>query len=240
MRLALAFLVLFPVAAFAQADPTPQFRLLVEVRDAETNEPLLGAHVGANDLLRVSNSQGRVLFEGLPAGEVALGAAYIGYTPTDTTLTLARSSRVTFLLSPEAVDLPEVEVEADKFNAARLARSGFYRRQETRAGTFLTIEDLERNGAQRFSDIFRGITGIRIEREFGQTTLVSTRRRNCSPSIFFDGIEARGLAEQVDTVPLDGVLAVEIYKGPSEIPPEYMRNIGGADCGAILVWTRAR
>ena len=240
MRLALLLWLLLPLLASAQSERAPSLRLLVEVRDAETGEPLAGAHVGVDSLLRVSNSQGRAQFEGLASGEIAIGAAFLGYAPMDTTLTLARSSRVTFLMKPTSLAIGEVEVEADRFNAARLARVGFYSRQESRAGTFLTPEDIEKRGASLFSDLLRSVPGLRIETSFGRTTLTSTRRRDCSPSIYFDGTHARGLAEQLETVPLDGVLAVEIYRGPSEVPAEFAATVTGAECGAILVWTRAR
>jgi len=39
-----------------------------------------------------------------------------------------------------------------------------------------------------------------------------------------------------DRVRLEDVEAVEVYRGPSELPPEFRRP--GADCGVIVVWTR--
>ncbi|OZC02097.1 TonB-dependent receptor plug domain-containing protein [Rubricoccus marinus] len=238
--LALCAFSLLPADLAAQEPTTPALRLLIVVRDADTQAPLAGANVAVGNELRTTNVDGRALFSDLAPGEQEIAAAFLGYTATDTTLVLSRSSRVTFLLPPEAVALDAINVEADKFNAARLQRSGFYERRDTRSGTFKTIEELEEAGAIRFSDIFRGVTGLRIESQFGQTRITSTRRRDCSPAVFFDGVAARGLAMQLDTVPLDGVLAVEIYKGPAEVPAEFSADINQTQCGAILVWTRAR
>ncbi|MEL6616223.1 MAG: carboxypeptidase-like regulatory domain-containing protein, partial [Bacteroidota bacterium] len=131
------------------ADYTPSLRLLIEVRDAETNEPLLGARVAVDSVARLTNRDGRILFRGLQPGETQIAATFLGYMTVDTTLALASSSRMSFLLTPQAFSLPEVEVSADRFNAARLRRSGFYDRRENRAGTFLTIEELEEAHARR-------------------------------------------------------------------------------------------
>lgn len=233
----LALCLLTPTLAVAQQGT---IRVLIEVRDAETNEPLIGAQVATDSVARVTNLDGRVLFRGVAPGETHIAAAYVGYAPLDTLLDISTSSRISFLLTPRPFNLQEVEVSADRFNAARLERSGFYRRRDTRAGTFKTIEDLEKTGAVVFSDIFRSTAGLRIESQFGQTRLVSNRRRDCSPAIFFDGIAARDLALSLESVPLDGVLAVEIYRGPSEVPAEFAASANQTECGAVLVWTRAR
>ena len=240
MRLAFLLWALLPLAAGAQTETATSLRLLIEVRDAETGEPLAGAHVAADTLLRVTDVEGRALFSGLAAGEVPVGAAFLGYTPLDTLLTLERSTRLAFLLQPETLGLGQIEVEAERVNTARLARVGFFERGDERSGVFLTSEDLERRGATAFSDVFRGVSGLRLESNYGRAYLTSTRRRDCSPAIFLDGTRARGLEEFLDSIALRDVLAVEIYRGPSEVPLEFSASINGADCGAVLVWTRAR
>ena len=41
-----------------------------------------------------------------------------------------------------------------------------------------------------------------------------------------------------DFVSLSDVEAIEVYRGPSELPGEFHGFSGGANCGAVVVWTR--
>lgn len=234
--------LLQPLAGSAQTeqDYVPSLRLLLEVRDAETNEPLVGAHVGVDTLLRVTNLDGQALYRGLGKGPLTVGAAFVGYAAADTVIDLQRSVRMVFMLQPQAFNLAAAEVEAEKFNTARLNRVGFFDRRDVRTGVFFTINDIEKRGATQLSDVFRGLNGLRMEMQDGRTYLTSTRTRGCSPSFYLDGTHARDLEEFVDSVSLRDVLAIEVYRGPSEVPVEFTATINGAECGTILVWTRAR
>jgi hypothetical protein len=42
--------------------------------------------------------------------------------------------------------------------------------------------------------------------------------------------------DNIDDVPLNNIGAVEVYRGPSEMPPEF--NYPDAVCGVVLIWTR--
>jgi hypothetical protein len=59
----------------------------------------------------------------------------------------------------------------------------------------------------------------------------------CRANIFVDGVEM--LYNQYvsidDTVPLDWIEAVEVYRRPSETPAEFL---GRATCGVVAIWTR--
>lgn len=241
MRLAsLLTILLSALSVHAQPPEVPPLRLLIEVRDAETGAPLPGARVAADSTRRVTDAEGTVRFLDLAPGGVTVSAAFLGYTPADTTLALTRSVRLAFALRPEPQALAQVEVEGERVNTARLERVGFYARRDERAGVFLTREDLDRRGAVAFSDAFRAVPGLRIETRAGRATLVSTRRRSCSPAIFLDGTRAQFLEDFLDSVSLRDVLAVEVYRGPAEVPLAYSATIHATDCGAVLVWTRAR
>jgi len=234
MRLASLLAILLPALGVrAQPPEVPRLRLLIEVRDAETGSPLPGAHVAADSTRRVTDAEGTVRFRDLAPGAVTVSAAFLGYTSADTTLALTRSVRLAFALRPEPQALAQVEVEGERVNTARLERVGFY-------AVFLTREDLDRRGALAFSDAFRGVPGLRIETRAGRAVLVSTRRRSCSPSLFLDGTRAQFLEDFLDSVSLRDVLAVEVYRGPAEVPLAYSATIHATDCGAVLVWTRAR
>ena len=213
-------------------------RVLVEVRAAGTGEPLPGARVAVDSLVRVADADGRVVVTGLTPGPVGIGAALLGYAPADTTVVLARSARIAFEL--QTASLGTVEVEAERFNAERLRRSGFYERAQTRSGVFLDEADVEARRTPQAADLLRGLPGLRVETRLGQTSVRSTRRRRCTPAVFVDGTEARGLGDALDTLPAESVLAVEVYRGPSEVPAAFSVMGPGEACGAILFWTRAR
>lgn len=62
----------------------------------------------------------------------------------------------------------------------------------------------------------------------------------CYVAVYSDGIRvwAPGSKEppNIDDFPIVGVQAIELYRGPSELPTQYLTTGGG--CGAILLWTR--
>ena len=62
----------------------------------------------------------------------------------------------------------------------------------------------------------------------------------CYLAIYFDGIRiwAPGSQEppNLDDFPVVSVQAIELYRGPSELPTQYQTT--GAACGAILLWSR--
>lgn len=59
--------------------------------------------------------------------------------------------------------------------------------------------------------------------------------RICFMLTILDGVPVQ-LAD-IDQVRLQSIGAVEVYRGPSEIPPEF--NQTGAVCGAVVMWTRS-
>ncbi|MBV9111113.1 MAG: carboxypeptidase regulatory-like domain-containing protein, partial [Gemmatimonadetes bacterium] len=59
----------------------------------------------------------------------------------------------------------------------------------------------------------------------------------CAVQFYLDGVYTPTEDGRIsDRVRLEEVEAVEVYRGPSELPPEFRRS--GADCGVIVVWTR--
>jgi hypothetical protein len=43
----------------------------------------------------------------------------------------------------------------------------------------------------------------------------------------------------LDQIPKEDVQAVEVYTGPSQIPPRFKRGTAGCARAAIVIWTRA-
>jgi hypothetical protein len=60
----------------------------------------------------------------------------------------------------------------------------------------------------------------------------------CGPSIYLDGARitmGSGLTLN-DVINPENIEAIEVYRGPSEVPPMY--NDDRAACGVVLIWTR--
>lgn len=217
--------------------------LSLVVRADDTGRPLAGAAVEILGVQGAADSFGRADLSGVPVGAVPLLVTYPGYAPLDTTVTvLAGSANLTVLSLEsqlgEARDLGDVVVEAESLNDAVLRRRGFFDRRERLTGVFRTREELDQRGVSRFSDIFGAVPGVALVRNGVTTTLTSRRRRGCEMTVYLDGIEMAGAANAVDTLPFDDVAAVEVYRGPSELPIEYAHTKFGDTCGAVLVWTR--
>jgi hypothetical protein len=62
----------------------------------------------------------------------------------------------------------------------------------------------------------------------------SSARSACIPKYYLDGTEAQHFT--LDEVKPIEVEDIEIYRGASEIPPEF-KSMGNT-CGVIVVWTR--
>lgn len=229
----------FAPTVSAQENGDEGGRLVVFVRDAETRLPFEGARVEVAGTSAATGETGRVLFRGVE-GTTGVRVSAVGRNSVDTTVAVVSSglTRLDVDLTLSTSELGEVSVESESLNERMLRRRGFYERQERRSGEFVTREELDQRGATQFRDVFSGVPGVRVTQQGTATVLVSNRRRDCPMAIFIDGVEAAFLAQQIENVPFDPIAAVEIYKGPAEVPPEYSYTRRQQTCGAVLVWTR--
>lgn len=81
-----------------------------------------------------------------------------------------------------------------------------------------------------------------LRRYVFRNTRVATRIE-CPVVFYLDGAPIGdssngvfGLSNLDQLVPIDEVVAIEVYKGPSETPAQF--NASGSACGAIVFWTR--
>lgn len=236
MRFQTAFYVALLVTVLAQArtaDAQPT-RLVVVVVDAALGEPAVGVRTEAAGVSAMTDEQGRAGWQGLPPGRVAVAVRSALYAPLDTMLSIGAGETVVAGLALRPLSLGSVTVEAETRNEVRLRRQGFYDRRERRTGAFLTRADIDRRGAVALSQLFITIPGVRVD----GGRVVSSRNPMCSPEVFLDGTLAGGLGGRVDMFPLADIAAIEVYRGPSEVPIQF-RGRGGRDgCGAILIWTQ--
>lgn len=211
------------------------------VVSAETGEPLPRAQVYLDSLRRgvITDSAGRFRLPDVPAGVRTVRVRLIGFASAATQVELRRDviTDVTFLLDREALWVEELTVTVPRGSAGKLDRVGFERRKSRGVGVFVTPEQIERLNPDNPSDLLRNLPGVRVGRPvLGRSRVQVVRGHNeCSPMIYLDGQKARGL--YIDQLRKEDVLALEVYRGASEIPAEFAFQLNG--CGVVVVWTQA-
>lgn len=133
-----------------------------------------------------------------------------------------------------------------------LVRNGFYDRARSGLGTFVTPEQIERVNPLRTTDLLRRIPGVRLEPhpQWGARWIVTMTRsgmfpgqisaggggRRCLPRVIVDDVEMVDF--DVDDLATQNVFALEVYRSPVQVPPQY--GGPGYACGVIVVWTGMR
>ncbi len=221
---------------------------------------LMGAD-GSAVASAVSGSDGRFLLHAEP-GRFLLHVRRVGYSPTVTpefeVPAAGTEVELTVLLPQDALVLDTLSVEGEAERFAPGPMRGFYERKRLGLGLFLTREEWKERTPTRITDILRGLPGVRIIHvanggyavEMARTpkrmriTSLSgmggggRKEANCPVSYYLDGIKfvptERGINELA--LPSD-IEAIEVYRGPSETPGEFL-NTNDLGCGAVAIWTR--
>lgn len=188
-----------------------------------------------------TGSDGRFELAGLPAGPVEVIVRRLGFSPAKIPLELAvgemRDIRV--LLSPVAMIIDSVAVVAEGPKIEK-AFGGFEMRKSRGFGTFITREQIEKKNPRVTSDLFRTVSGVKLLRESGTPTVVSTRLGTmayCPVRYFIDGTNYPLYGQSIDTmIQVADIGAIEVYPGGATVPPQF----GGREsaCGVIAIWTR--
>jgi hypothetical protein len=245
--IAILFLAL-PIALSGQEEESQEApqetrrpaQLVGQVVNASTGLPIEGAVVAslASGFGGITDSTGNFRIPQVYAGTDTLEVRYIGYevSSTEVTLEANETTRVTLLLSQTVVRVADLTVEVRR-DRRSLKLAGFLERREKGFGMFWTPRDIRARNPRLPSDLLRGLPGVhvgRIEHGVAEVYVGRNVRRDCPPAVYVDGVYQSGL--QVDDIPREELGAVELYRGASDTPMEYMRT-AGRTCGAILIWT---
>lgn len=222
-----------------------------------TNEPIEGAVVfllGTRFSVR-TDAAGRFRLT-VPEGTYVLQARAISHETASLPLTVKAGQvlDVDITLASMGYVLPEITVVGEAKDGAVLSPklAGFYRRMKENGGfgTFVTPEMLNRRNPVFASDVLRNVPGAMVtcgQRTMGAGCTVRLQRMmgtgfsrtDCPPLVFLDGVELRGVANDLDNiVPAAQLQAVEVYRGQAGMPAEFNRP--GSSCGVILFWTGSR
>jgi hypothetical protein len=177
-----------------------------------------------------------------------LSTNHIAYAPVKADIEMGANEQLELILrmAVAATELPPLEVIArGRAPDAYLERNGFYERKSEGFGVFRTPEDIERRRPMVTSDLFGGISGVRVVYlGISGKDIRMTRGEdpNCSPRIIIDNVTVQRGSRGDASTPIDGLIqprdiqGLEIYRSPSETPQQF----GGAQatCGVVLIWTK--
>lgn len=207
------------------------------VRDS-AREPLVAARIRAARMSATSDSAGRFTLEGLPAGRVTVSVRRLGYEPADLVLDLIAGRRDSLFVTMVALPLtlPGMTSTADSFLQLHLA--DFFRHRQNGIGRYYERSQITAMRVGQLSDVMRRLPGVRVtpDRNGRYSIRMGRSTRNCQPDFWIDNVRAHMF--NVDDVPVTDIEALEVYNGPSGLPPEYNNRFGNPACGAIVIWTR--
>jgi hypothetical protein len=166
------------------------------------------------------------------------------------------------LLQPGVFELPEIRVTARYAKPARYSATfkydDYFRRRRQGIGDFIDREEIDRRAPFTTADLLSGRPGIKASASApGTGTWIYFARCNEYPpqvNVYIDGRKqiARSIAggpsvlsakrvpsnsiigDLLETIAVQDIEMMEIFRGPSELPPEF--NDG--NCAAISIWTR--
>jgi hypothetical protein len=227
-------------------------RVTGEVREQESGDPLVGVEVTAEGtrLLQVTNAGGHFVFPVVAPGQYTLNFHRLGYADRAQEIDVEADQILTLEveMGVEPIELEPISVTVEAKSLA-LELAGFYDRRDANPGFFISREQIEERMPVNTTDLFEGLPGVKVIREFITRRVVLTgsraisliqRQDDCNPAVWLDGqlIHQAGPGDTawVDRLINPGEIAgVEVYHRASRIPVRY--NVGGA-CGVIVFWTR--
>ena len=171
----------------------------------------------------------------IAAGPSTLVVRSIGYAPLAAELDLVggrnRRFRVELSQFPQMLDAVITEARKPYMPlGAPASLDDFYRRRAEGRGASFTRDEIVSIGGTR--QALGTVPGVRTEGS-GTQGLSAVRMTRCPPeriAWFVDGLRVSGMPELSD----EDIEAIEVYTGPSRLPPEAV----GDACGAVYVWTR--
>lgn len=205
--------------------------------------PLAGARVRVRGepATAVTDSAGRFMLTGASAGTRTLEAIAIGFSPArvPVDVRVGADSRADVAMRATVTTLETVTVRAIM---SRDTRDYLARAQRKGLGFFLSGDEVRSRGQALVSYALLKAPGIRAQdTQFGRPVLSGAF--NCTPRFFLDGWEIA--ADELDRFASVASLGgLEVYRQPSEVPPQLMRSLLIPDgqrepCHMVFVWSKS-
>lgn len=210
------------------------------VLDSVAQTPIGDVEIRLDGVARTrSSAAGEFSIAGISPGVHELTARRLGFAPRSDAVTVQNGSsvRVALRMSPVGTALaPVVVTAAERIRTLRLA--AFEERRQYGLGKFLTPEDWKgRNNATLKDVLESGVPAIYVAdgKAASRRGGLGSSGSPCFLSLWVDGVRVGTRSRSLDEFPVAHVIAIEVYRGPSETPLQF----GGTDasCGALVIWT---
>ncbi|MGQ0814748.1 MAG: carboxypeptidase regulatory-like domain-containing protein [Gemmatimonadota bacterium] len=209
---------------------------------------VIGSDKSAVPVAVLTDSAGRFRVSLPAAASFRIEASRIGYTASTVeafSIGHGETVRLELSLAVNALPIKPLTVTARSTTRNRILQArGFYDRQKTGRGSFLTREQIAARQAYFVSDLFRTVRGFRVVPN-GRGTgsiVASARDTRCLPDVYINGVKtSRVLTPSDDPLNVlrpEHLEGIEAFAGAASIPQEY--NPRGTACSVILLWTGER
>jgi hypothetical protein len=218
----------------------------------------------------IVDEQGKFALDSVPVGTQTIQVRQLGYQEATIVMDVApfAGQRTVVVLKEIVPVLASVNVTATARERA-LSRVGFSLRSQHSDGHFLTADQIAAKSDFRFTDLLRGIPGIRVGVDKHGDDVVTSPRAGGSllnethgcVQYFVDGqpwgngaLEAMGTAEDTEIAKMRARMAIETARQinaslqKSDIIGIEVYQVGGAptyfnqgghNCATIVIWTKA-
>lgn len=251
-------LVAAALAAASLAPPAAAGQTLVRglLLDAEGDAPVesgtvvISANRGRWQRAVQTDSAGAFAFQDVAPGPYRLRASRVGYRPIVGEMGVGADSvvEVVMRLARQTVVLEPVTVVTRAQRRVSPQLQGFFARMQHGVGRFITREEIESRHPVRVTDLLRNLPNLRPNPPRsgagGSTMTMGTTGDRCSVVFFVDRMRVnqpmvgggRGGLAIDDYVQPDEIVGIEIYRGESDTPAEFVTR--WVQCGTVVIWTR--
>lgn len=254
-------LALFLAALAAGAPAGAQVRMVGRVIEENSSAPIVGARVEVYDVgwrsrgVAVTGPDGGFSLQLKLQPGYRVRATRVGYRTNSTPILWTDGHdflQIELRLDRSAVLLAPIEIVARSRRQPSAVLENFRHRLTSGMGHYITRAEIERRRPPAVTDMLATVPGVRLESAGGvglRRTVYLTRAqsgpRDCPAQIFIDGFPLNrgnpfnrmdtGFAID-DVVSPEAIEGIEIYRGLSTVPAEFLTP--EAQCGVVAIWTR--
>lgn len=217
---------------------------------AEDGIPLAQARIRIAGRPALSASDGRFTLSAVRAGDQVLEVRLLGYVAFVQLVKVVAGQTLEVHVTLVAAPIPLKSIEVKASAALRPVLEAFEHRRARGNGHFFNQAEIARMQPRVFTDVLRRVPGVILQPaagSFGSNDMVRMNRttgvtgsRNCPVLFYINGMPMQVIGDMSinQYIAPEEVVAMEVYNGSSQIPPEFQSGLLNSRCGVIVIWTR--